>query len=100
MKTSGYKSSEQDSLISFEWKCEFCNHPCSCHKQKCIFRHILRAVSDHSANCNSLIKAFITSDVNLFMPNGLFYLNSLDRSISFISGVWLVSIITMFRTNV
>ena len=30
---------------------------------------------------------------NPFMPNRLFYLNSLDRSILYISGVWLVSIV-------
>ena len=33
---------------------------------------------------------------NPFMPSGLFYLNSLDRFISYIGGVWLVVIITMF----
>ena len=31
--------------------------------------------------------------INPFMPNRLFYLNSLDRSISYIRGVWLVFII-------
>ena len=36
---------------------------------------------------------------NPFMPNGLFYLNSLDRSISHIIGVWLVFIIFMFNRN-
>ena len=30
-----------------------------------------------------------------FMPNGLFYINSLDRSIFYIRGVWLVFIIIM-----
>ena len=29
----------------------------------------------------------------LFMPNGLFYHNSLDRFISYVKGVWLVYII-------
>ena len=33
------------------------------------------------------------------MPNGLFYINSLDRSISNIRGVWLISIITIFDRN-
>ena len=33
---------------------------------------------------------------NLFKPSGLFYLNSLDRSIICIRGVWLVFIIIMF----
>ena len=31
-----------------------------------------------------------------FMTSGLFYLNSLDRFISYIEGVWLVFVITMF----
>ena len=31
-----------------------------------------------------------------FKPSGVFYLNSLDRSISYIRGVWLVFISTMF----
>ena len=34
--------------------------------------------------------------LNPFMPSGLFYLKSLDRSISYIRGVWLVFIITVF----
>ena len=36
------------------------------------------------------------SFVNSFMPSGLFYLTSLDRSISYIRGVLLVFIITRF----
>ena len=32
----------------------------------------------------------ISSPLNPFMPSGLFYLNSLDRSISYIKGSWLV----------
>ena len=32
---------------------------------------------------------------NPLMPNGLFYLNSWNMSITFIRGVWLVCIITM-----
>ena len=28
--------------------------------------------------------------INLFMPDGFFYLNSLDRSISYVREVWLV----------
>ena len=39
--------------------------------------------------------------INPFMPNGLFYLNSLDRSISYIRGLWLVFfIIFIFCRNV
>ena len=34
-----------------------------------------------------------------FIPSGLFYLNSLDRSISYIRGIWLVFIIFMFYRN-
>ena len=34
-----------------------------------------------------------------FMPGGLFYLNSLDLSISNLTGVWLVFIITVFYRN-
>ena len=34
--------------------------------------------------------------LNSFMLSGLFYLNSLDRSISNRKGVWLICIITMF----
>ena len=33
------------------------------------------------------------------MPSGLFYLNSLDRFISHIGGVWLLFIMTMFLEN-
>ena len=36
---------------------------------------------------------------NPFMLSGLFYLNSLDRFIPYIGGVWLVFIITMFCKN-
>ena len=38
-------------------------------------------------------------EVNSFMPCGLFYLNSLDRSITYIRGVWLVFIIITFCRN-
>ena len=34
--------------------------------------------------------------LNPFMPSGFFYFNSLDKFISYISGVWLVIIIVMF----
>ena len=34
-----------------------------------------------------------------FMPSGLFYLNSLDRPISYIRDVWLVFIIIIFSSN-
>ena len=34
-----------------------------------------------------------------FMPSGLFYLESLGKSISYIKGAWLVFIIIMFRRN-
>ena len=37
--------------------------------------------------------------INLLMPSGLFYLNSLDQSISSLRGVWSVLIITMFYWN-
>ena len=40
------------------------------------------------------------STLNPFMPNWFFYLNSLDRSISYIRGLWLVFIIIMFCRNV
>ena len=33
---------------------------------------------------------------NPFMPNGFFYLNSLNRFISYIKVVWLVFIVTIF----
>ena len=33
------------------------------------------------------------------MPSGSLYLKSLDRSVSYIRGVWLVFIITMFLKN-
>ena len=33
---------------------------------------------------------------NPFMPSGLFYHNSLDRSLSNIRGVWLVSLLSCF----
>ena len=42
------------------------------------------------------------SSINPFIPSGLFYVGSFDRSISYIKSVWLVSIITIscrkFRT--
>ena len=41
-------------------------------------------------------QAFATDHINPFMPSGIFYLRSLDRSISNMRGVWLVFIITMF----
>ena len=36
---------------------------------------------------------------NPFMPSGLFCVNSLDQSISSLTGVWLDLIITMFYWN-
>ena len=33
--------------------------------------------------------------INPFMPNGLFYLNSEDMSISYIRGVWLVFLLLL-----
>ena len=38
-------------------------------------------------------------DINPFMSSGLFYLNSLDQSISSLRGVWSVLIITMFLAH-
>ena len=38
----------------------------------------------------------VSIPVNPFIPSGFFYLNSLDRSISYRRGVWLLFIITMF----
>ena len=34
--------------------------------------------------------------LNPFMPSGILYLNPLDRSISYIKGIWLVFIIIIF----
>ena len=39
---------------------------------------------------------FCTIPVNPFMPNGLFYLKPLDKSIRLYRGVWVVFIIIMF----
>ena len=36
------------------------------------------------------------ASINPFMPSGIFNLDSLDRFISYIGGVWLVFLITMF----
>ena len=36
-------------------------------------------------------------NINPFMPNGLFYLHTSDRSISSIRDVWLILIITIFN---
>ena len=41
----------------------------------------------------------IICDINPFMLSELFYLNSLDQSISSLRGVWSVLIITMFHWN-
>ena len=38
--------------------------------------------------------------LNPFMPSGPLYLKSLDRSVSYIRGVWLVFIITMFLKKI
>ena len=40
-----------------------------------------------------------TKNLNLFKSSGLFFLNCLDRFISYIRGVWLVFIITMIYRN-
>ena len=37
--------------------------------------------------------------INPFMPSGIFYHNSFDRSFCYIRGVWLVFIIIMFCRN-
>ena len=42
----------------------------------------------------------INTSTNPFMPSGLFYLTSLDRSISYIRDVWLVFIITIFAEKI
>ena len=41
----------------------------------------------------------IYTHLNPFMPSGLFYLNSLDQSISSLRGVWSVFIFVMFYRN-
>ena len=38
----------------------------------------------------------VKTRINTFMPRGLFYLKSLERSITSLRGVWSVLIITMF----
>ena len=38
----------------------------------------------------------ITVKINRFIPSGLFYLNSMDRSISNLRGLCSVLIVTMF----
>ena len=43
-----------------------------------------------------MLYIFLRRDINLFMPNGLLYHNSLNRSIPYIRDVWLVFIIIMF----
>ena len=40
------------------------------------------------------------TSTNPFMPSRLFYLTSLDRSISYIRDVWLVFIITIFAEKI
>ena len=62
---------------------------------------ILGPVSNISPNTDYIYPG--TQEIylfNLFMMSGLFYLKSLDRSISNTRGVWLVFIATMFyRSN-
>ena len=43
--------------------------------------------------------SYVCFPVNPYRPSGLFYHNSLDKSISYISGVWLVFINIMFCRN-
>ena len=45
------------------------------------------------------LKIMFWQYLNPFMPSGLFHLTSLDRSISYVSSVWLVFIITIFCRN-
>ena len=42
-----------------------------------------------------ILITLVIGHLNPFTPSGLFYLNSLDRSISYIRSVWLVFIITI-----
>ena len=65
-----------------------------------------RAFSDETCLCYSWNDSYVLSPtpqlhqlknkINQFMPNRLFYLNFLDRSISYIRDFWSVFIITMF----
>ena len=43
-----------------------------------------------------LLRLYDIIKFNLFQPSGLFYLNSLDRSVSSIRGAWLVLLLSCF----
>ena len=59
----------------------------------------------YNVYCHGIFRKKVTLNQTLelsfnpFMPSGRFYLNSLDRFISYIGGVWLVFIIAMFCRN-
>ena len=42
---------------------------------------------------------YFHGEIGKIIPSGLFYLNLLDRSISYIRGVWLVFIIILYCRN-
>ena len=50
----------------------------------------------HTVEIMSLQRCLNVIDFYPFMPSGIFYLDFLDRSISYIWGVWLVIIISCF----
>ena len=56
----------------------------------------IRKKNTHLLSKNDGMSTKRIQSLNPFMPSGLFYLNSLDRSISNIRDVWLVFIIIMF----
>ena len=46
--------------------------------------------------CGEDFAPLVLKSYNPCMPSGLFYLNSLDRSVSYIRGVWLVFLLPCF----
>ena len=58
--------------------------------------YMLRYVFSGHVSYTCQVNPFISID-NPFMPSGHFYLKSLDKSISYIRGVWLVFITIMFH---
>ena len=88
--------------LQFQWKCISISRRGHMKlKVSTVFPIIVELFSGgHKTNFDRVVfLQCVSISLNPFMPSGLFYLKSLDRSISNRRGVWVVFIITIFFRN-
>ena len=85
------------SLFDLTFKLEYFVGSLTVEKREILVPWLVSEESNDNLKTKKKKKKTIAINViNPFMLNGLFYLNTLDRSIFSRMGVWLISIITKF----